>query len=98
MQEQLNKSQCNAEEIERLNTKLEMEQQRKQAAIRKLEEVVSKKDFSASGKSKNKASSVDLKKKEKDCRKLQLELTLEKEKYSQLSDKLQKEVQDLQVR
>ncbi|KAJ8687284.1 hypothetical protein QAD02_023078 [Eretmocerus hayati] len=97
LQEQLNKAQFNSEEIERLNTKLEMEQQRKQAAIRKLEEVVSKKDFSAGGKSNKKGSTADLKKKEKDCRKLQLELTLEKEKYSQLSDKLQKEVQDLQA-
>ncbi|XP_031788624.1 rho-associated protein kinase 1 isoform X4 [Nasonia vitripennis] len=97
MQEQLNKAQFNADEIERLSTKLKTEQLLKHQAINKLTEVLSRKDLSASGKTKNKASSADLKKKEKDCRRLQQELTLEREKYGQFSAKLQKDLQDLQA-
>lgn len=97
MQEQLNKAQFNADEIERLSTKLKTEQLLKHQAINKLTEVLNRKDLSASGKTKNKASSADLKKKEKDCRRLQQELTLEREKYGQFSAKLQKDLQDLQV-
>lgn len=96
MQEQLEKTQFNSDEIERLNAKLQNEQMLKHLAINKLTEILSRKDLSASGK-KNKASSADLKKKEKDCRRLQQELTQEREKYGQLSAKWQKDLQDLQV-
>jgi uncharacterized protein involved in exopolysaccharide biosynthesis len=97
MQDQLNKAQFNADEIERLSSKLKTEQMLKHQAINKLTEILNRKDLSASGKTKNKASSADLKKKEKDCRRLQQELTLEREKYGQLAAKLQKDLQDLQV-
>ncbi|XP_015109707.1 rho-associated protein kinase 1 isoform X1 [Diachasma alloeum] len=94
LQELLTKSQ---EEIDKLNARLKTEQLLKQEAISKLTQVVSRKDFSATGKAKNKASSADLRKKEKDCRKLQQELTQEREKYGQLAAKWQKDLQDLQA-
>ncbi|XP_058794341.1 rho-associated protein kinase 1 isoform X2 [Phymastichus coffea] len=97
LQEQMNKVQYNADEIERLSSKLKTEQLLKHQAINKLTEITSRKDFSVSGKTKNKASSADFKKKEKDCRRLQQELTLEREKYGQLLSKLQKDLQDLQA-
>lgn len=97
IQDQLVKSQSNAEEIDRLSSKLKTETLLKEQAINKLEQIVVRKDFSAGGKTKNKPSSADLRKKEKDCRRLQQELTQEREKYGQLAAKWQKDLQDLQV-
>lgn len=53
---------------------------------------VSRKDISAVGKTKNKQSA----RKDKDYRKLQQELTREKEKYDQLASKQHKELQEVQ--
>ena len=97
IQEQLNKAQYNSDEVDKLNSKLKTEQLLKEQAINKLSEVLNRKDMAASRKNKDKASSADLKKKEKDCRRLQQELTLEREKYGQLAAKWQKDMQDLQV-
>ncbi|XP_057329062.1 rho-associated protein kinase 1 isoform X1 [Microplitis mediator] len=97
LQEQLVKSQSNAEEIDRLSSKLKTETLLKEQAINKLTQIVVRKDFSAGGKTKNKPSSADLRKKEKDCRRLQQELTQEREKYGQLAAKWQKDLQDLQA-
>ena len=97
IQEQLNKEQSNADEIERLSSKLKTEQLLKQQAVNKLAEIMNRKDLSSVGKTKNKASSADLRKKEKECRRLQQELTQEREKYGQLAAKWQKDLQDLQV-
>ncbi|XP_014236609.1 rho-associated protein kinase 1 isoform X1 [Trichogramma pretiosum] len=83
-------------EIAKLNAKIKSEEVLKQQAINKLSEVLFRKDNSH-GKTKDKASSADLKKKEKDCRRLQQELTAEREKYGQLSAKMQKDIQDLQA-
>ena len=44
-----------------------------------------------------KASSAELRKKEKENRRLQQELTTEKEKFNQMVAKYQKDLQDLQV-
>lgn len=96
-QEQLGKAQSNVEEIEKLSSKLKTEQLLKQQAVNKLAEIMNRKDLSSSGKNKNKASAADLRKKEKDCRRLQQELTQEREKYGQLAAKWQKDLQDLQV-
>ncbi|XP_011253248.1 rho-associated protein kinase 2 isoform X1 [Camponotus floridanus] len=96
-QEQLGKAQFNAEEIEKLSSKLKTEQLLKQQAVNKLAEIMNRKDLSSSGKNKNKASAADLRKKEKDCRRLQQELTQEREKYGQLAAKWQKDLQDLQA-
>lgn len=97
LQEQLGKAQFNVEEIEKLSSKLKTEQLLKQQAVNKLAEIMNRKDLSSSGKNKNKASAADLRKKEKDCRRLQQELTQEREKYGQLAAKWQKDLQDLQV-
>ncbi|CAL1673317.1 unnamed protein product [Lasius platythorax] len=96
-QEQLGKAQFNAEEIDKLGSKLKTEQLLKQQAVNKLAEIMNRKDLSSSGKNKNKASAADLRKKEKDCRRLQQELTQEREKYGQLAAKWQKDLQDLQA-
>ncbi|KYN34642.1 Rho-associated protein kinase 2 [Trachymyrmex septentrionalis] len=97
LQEQLGKAQSNVEEIEKLSSKLKTEQLLKQQAVNKLAEIMNRKDLSSSGKNKNKASAADLRKKEKDCRRLQQELTQEREKYGQLAAKWQKDLQDLQA-
>ncbi|XP_043467266.1 rho-associated protein kinase 1 [Leptopilina heterotoma] len=97
IQDQLNKEQSNVDEIERLSSKLKTEQLLKLQAVNKLAEIVNRKDLSIGGKSKNKASSADLRKKEKECRRLQQELTQEREKYGQLAAKWQKDLQDLQA-
>ncbi|XP_071634031.1 rho-associated, coiled-coil containing protein kinase 2 isoform X1 [Temnothorax longispinosus] len=97
LQDQLGKAQSNVEEIEKLSSKLKTEQLLKQQAVNKLAEIMNRKDLSSSGKNKNKASAADLRKKEKDCRRLQQELTQEREKYSQLSAKWQKDLQDMQA-
>lgn len=97
LQDKLNKAQCNAEEIEKLSRKLKTEQLLKEQAISKLSQILNRKDITFGGKTKNKTSSADLRKKEKDCRRLQQELTHEREKYGQLTAKWQKDLQDLQV-
>ncbi|XP_020282768.1 rho-associated protein kinase 1 isoform X2 [Pseudomyrmex gracilis] len=97
LQEQLGKAQSNMEEIEKLSSKLKTEQLLKQQAVNKLAEIMNRKDISSSGKTKNKASAADLRKKEKDCRRLQQELTQEREKYGQLAAKWQKDLQDMQA-
>lgn len=97
LQEILSKEQSNAEERERLSGKLKTEQLLKQQAVNKLAEIMNRKDISSGTKTRNKVPSADLRKKEKDCRKLQQELTQEREKYGQLAAKWQKDLQDLQV-
>lgn len=62
------------EEVERLTRLLKTESVLKQQAVNKLAEIMNRKDMHP-GKTKNKVSSADLKRREKDCRKLQLELT-----------------------
>ena len=60
---------------------------------------MNRKDFiKKDKKAESKATSTELRKKEKDNRRLQQELTMEKEKFNQMSAKYQKDVQDLQVR
>lgn len=62
-------------------------------------EIMNRKDFiKKDKKAESKATSTELRKKEKDNRRLQQELTMEKEKFNQMSAKYQKDVQDLQVR
>ncbi|XP_024935598.1 rho-associated protein kinase 2 isoform X2 [Cephus cinctus] len=97
LQEQLGKAQSYGEEIEKLSSKLKTEQLLKQQAVNKLEEIMNSKDFTSVGKTKKKVSAADLRKKEKDCRRLQQELTQEREKYGQLAAKWQKDLQDLQA-
>lgn len=67
------------DEIEKLRKQFKQEQVLKAQAVNKLAEIMNRKDIninnSAAGKGKNKMSSTDVKRKEKECRKLQQELT-----------------------
>lgn len=98
LQDHLGKAQSNTEEMDRLGVKLKTEQLLKEQAIQKLHEILNRKDLSTGPGKTKKASSADLRKKEKDCRRLQQELTQEREKYGQLASKWQKDLQDLQVK
>ncbi|KAG8222953.1 hypothetical protein J437_LFUL000248, partial [Ladona fulva] len=103
MQDEANRAASDAEELERLRKQLRQEQMLKQQAVNKLAEIMNRKDVVAGvggvgvrGKG-GKVSSADLRRKEKDCRKLQQELTMEREKYGQMCMKYQREVQELQA-
>ena len=65
--------------------------------MNKLAEIVNRKDFQASNKGSKKVSSSELRKKEKENRKLQQELTQEKEKFSQAVAKYTRDINELQV-
>ncbi|CAH2988953.1 unnamed protein product [Chilo suppressalis] len=81
------------EEVDRLNKKLKSEIMLKQQAVNKLAEIMNRKDMNpATTKNKSKMSV----RKDKDYRKLQQELTREKEKFDQHISKLQRDLQDSQ--
>ena len=82
-------------ELVKIQKLLETEKLLKQQAVNKLAEIMNRKDFLQSGKKKNTSSSQELRKKEKENRKLQQELKLEKEKFDQMVAKYVKEQQDL---
>lgn len=97
VQDELNKKVDSSEEVEKLITKLKTESLLKQQAVNKLHEVLNRKDIREGKGKKDKVSSADLRRKEKDLKKLQQELTQEKEKFIQVSTTWQKNIQDLQV-
>ncbi|ESO94492.1 hypothetical protein LOTGIDRAFT_215457 [Lottia gigantea] len=80
-----------AGEVDKLKKDLETERIKKTQAVNKLAEIMNKKEFRSSGKKKG-GNDADLKKKEKENRRLQQELTMEKEKYKKMSEKLQREI------
>lgn len=81
------------EDVDRLNKKLNSETLLKQQAVNKLAEIMNRKDMNpATAKNKSKMSV----RKEKDYRKLQQELTREKEKFDQQVVKLQRDLQEIQ--
>ncbi|GBP05935.1 Rho-associated protein kinase 2 [Eumeta japonica] len=80
------------DEVDRLTKKLNSEIILKQQAINKLAEIMNRKDLNPATKNKSKMSV----RKDKDYRKLQQELTREKEKFDQLISKLQRDLQDSQ--
>nr|CAD7262201.1 unnamed protein product [Timema shepardi] len=92
----LNKANTNMEDVEKLHKQLKQEQLLKMQAVNKLAEIMNRKDMSNTGRGKNKVSSAELRKREKECRKLQQELTQEREKYGQMAAKWQKDLQELQ--
>lgn len=96
MQEEVKKATNVLEEMERLRKQLKQEQLLKEQAVHKLAEIMNRKDINTTTKAKGKVSSADLRRKEKECRKLQQELTQEREKYSQSVTKYQKELQEMQ--
>lgn len=85
------------DKIDQLSKQLKQEKVLTEQAVNKLAEIMNRKDINL-GKKKNKNSSTsgDLKKKEKECRKLQQELTTEREKYNQMLSKFQKDINELQ--
>ena len=87
------------EEMEKLKKSMHTEKMLKVQAINKLAEIVHRKDnlTRKDKKAESKASSAELRKREKENRKLQLELNTEKEKCNRLVSKTQKDLQDLQV-
>jgi len=80
-----------------MRKQLKQEQLLKMQAVNKLAEIMNRKDMNPVGRKPKNASggsaSADLRRKEKECRKLQQELTQEREKYNQLVAKSQKDVQ-----
>ncbi|KAI5736404.1 hypothetical protein M8J76_002868 [Diaphorina citri] len=96
LKEELRKSSNSSEEMEKLHKQLKQEQLLKAQAVNKLAEIMNRKDINTTCKGKSKASSADVRKKEKECRKLQQELTQEREKFNQVVVKCQKELQELQ--
>ncbi len=91
------------DETERLRKQLKQEQLLKMQAVNKLAEIMNRKDMQTAAGRGGKAgkasasnaggSSADMRRKEKECRKLQQELTQEREKYNQLVLKSNKDVQ-----
>merc|ERR1719225_2184388 len=85
-------------EIEKMKKALQTEKILKQQAVNKLAQVMNaKENLPKTGKAASKASSAELRKKEKENRKLQLDLNNEKEKFNQMVAKYQKDLQDLQA-
>lgn len=87
--------------MERMRKQLKQEQLLKMQAVNKLAEIMNRKDMNPVGRKPKNASggsaSADLRRKEKECRKLQQELTQEREKYNQLVAKSQKDVQVIRL-
>jgi serine/threonine protein kinase len=77
-------------ENEKLQAKLKNETLLKQQAVNKLAEIMNRRDSVNPGKQKTKVgASLELKKKEKESRRLQLEITQEREKLNQIMQKYQ---------
>ena len=91
------KQTSNQEKIEQLNKQLKQEKVLTEQAVNKLAEMLNRKDINLGKNKKNKGTSGDLKKKEKECRRLQQELKTEREKYDQMVAKLQKDINELQA-
>merc|ERR1719384_1784014 len=91
-----NKRQENNEEIEKLEKQLREEKLKKDQAINKLAEMMMRKDLQPKPGSK-KVSVEELRKKEKEVRRLKHELTTEKEKFNQMVAKNQADIQNLQA-
>lgn len=92
LKEEVTKNKTNQIEMEKLQAKLKNEILLKQTAVNKLAEIMNRKDGvinAGSGKTKTKVSSADLRKKEKESRRLQQELTQEREKFNELLLKYQ---------
>ncbi|XP_077103084.1 rho-associated protein kinase 1 isoform X1 [Siphateles boraxobius] len=74
---------------------LNIERTLKIQAVNKLAEIMNRKDMKLD--QKKKGSTTDLRKKEKENRKLQLELNQEKEKFNHMAIKYQKELNEMQA-
>lgn len=85
MQDELSHLKSEQSEMEKLRTKLKTETMLKQQAVNKLAEIMNRKDNNLTGKQKSKVNSTaDLRKKEKENKRLQQELSVERAKYDEL--------------
>ncbi|PFX19790.1 Rho-associated protein kinase 2 [Stylophora pistillata] len=101
LQEELEKSKDNSKDIEgateNLRKQLHIEKTLKIQAVNKLAEIMNRKDLMQTASRKRKATSDDLRKKEKECRKLHQELGAEREKYGQMVTKFQGQLAEYQM-
>ncbi|XP_058836769.1 rho-associated protein kinase 1 [Topomyia yanbarensis] len=85
LQDELGQLKSEQSEMEKLRTKLKTETMLKQQAVNKLAEIMNRKDNNLTGKQKSKVNSTaDLRKKEKENKRLQQELSVERAKYDEL--------------
>lgn len=83
------------EKLDQLTKQLQQEKLIKMQAVNKLAEIMNRKDMNPA--KKQKSSSADLRKKEKECRKLQQDFTNERDKFNQMVSRFQKELSDTQA-
>ncbi|XP_037073648.1 rho-associated protein kinase 1-like isoform X2 [Pollicipes pollicipes] len=84
------------EELERLRKQVKQEQLLKMQAVNKLAEIMNRKDINI-GRKSNPKSSAELRKKEKECRRLQQELTQERENFNQTVARFKEDQQEQQA-
>ncbi|XP_048581823.1 rho-associated protein kinase 2 isoform X3 [Nematostella vectensis] len=92
-----NESKSVEEATEALKKSLHIERTLKIQAVNKLAEIMNRKDWSKDNSKRNKVSSADLRKKEKECKKLHQELAAEREKYGQQVTKHQAQLGEAQM-
>lgn len=101
LQEELEKAKDNRNEIdtvtEQFKKQLEIEKSKTIQAVNKLAEIMNRKDFQRETSKKRKAPSDDLRRKEKENRKLHQELGAEREKYGQMVNRFQNQIAEYQV-
>lgn len=84
------------DKIDQLTKQLQQEKLLKMQAVNKLAEIMNRKDMNLNNKKQGKSSTADLRKKEKECRKLQQDITTEREKFNQMVARFQKELSEMQ--
>ncbi|XP_052774970.1 rho-associated protein kinase 1-like isoform X1 [Mya arenaria] len=93
----LQKQPVASEELEKLKKQFTEEKMKKEQAVNKLAEIMNRKDFRNQGNKKNTVSAQEVRKKEKEGRKLQQELSMEREKYSKMVEKFQHDLSETQA-
>ncbi|KAG1669224.1 Rho-associated protein kinase 2 [Nymphon striatum] len=91
------KNKVNDEALEALKKQLNQEKLLKLQAVNKLAEIMNRKDMSVVGAKKNKVSAADLRKKEKEIRKLEHEKKTITDKYDQMVKEFEKQIMDMQA-
>ena len=84
-------------EIDKIKRTLDEERMKKIQAVNKLAEIMNRKEFRNQGKNKNNNSDQSVKKKDRELRKLQQELLMEKEKYNKMVEKHGRDLSETQA-
>jgi Rho-associated protein kinase 2 len=84
-------------EILQLKKAFADEKLKKEQAVNKLAEIMNRKDPSSRNQSSRKVNASEMRKKEKEYRKLEQELKQEREKFNEMSSRLQRELSELQA-